>query len=177
MNMQTKQKGVVLVIGLMMLLLMTVIGVSSISSTTDTEQSTGNNQFSTISFQAAESAIAFENTIPRLNASAAASATNYITAPQMNNYDVDVSGTGAMLPVTGEGQVSYCGEDPATIIGSSLNLNSTTPKFHAHDVNGTGQINNVGARQRHVQRSSKPGPNLGIAFNDNLYTAGNCVTL
>lgn len=177
MNMQAKQQGVVLVIGLMMLLLMTIVGVSAMTSTTDTEQSTGNNQFSMISFQAAESAIQNVNTVPILNSSAASSATNYITVPQANNYDVDVSGNGAMLPVTGTGQVSYCGEDPAIIIGSALNLNSTTPKFHAHDVSGTGQINNIGARQQHLQRSSKPGPNLGLMFNDILYTAGNCVNL
>ncbi len=177
MNTQKKQQGIVLVIGLLMLLLMTIVGISAITSTMNTENSTGNNQFSTISFQAAESAIAVENTVPRLNSSAAAAATNYMTVPQTSNYDVDVSGTGAMIPVTGQGQVSYCGEDPSKIIGGTLNQNPNVPKYHAHDISGTGQINNVGARQQHLQRSSKPGPNLGIAFNDILFTAGNCVTL
>ena len=153
MNMQVKQQGFVLVIGLMMLLLMTIVGVSAITTTLNTEQSTGNNQFSTISFQAAESAIAVQNTVPRLNASAAATANSFITLPQMSNYDVDVSGTGATLPVTGEGQVSYCGEDPSIIIGGTLNQNPNVPKDHAHDISGTCQINNVGARQRHLQRS------------------------
>ena len=52
-----KQSGVVLVVSLVILLLMTLIGVQSISSTSLEEKMAGNYQNSQLSFQAAEAAL------------------------------------------------------------------------------------------------------------------------
>ena len=56
-TLQSKQTGVVLVIGLLMLLIITIVGVTAMSGTTNNERMTANHQFQTLSFQAAESAI------------------------------------------------------------------------------------------------------------------------
>lgn len=52
-----RQQGVVLVVSLVILLLLTIIGVQSISSTTMEEKMAGNYQNSQLSFQAAEAAL------------------------------------------------------------------------------------------------------------------------
>jgi type IV pilus assembly protein PilX len=57
MQIRQKQTGSALIVSLMILLVMTIIGISTISGTNLEERMSQNFQFSTIAFQAAESAI------------------------------------------------------------------------------------------------------------------------
>lgn len=57
-RMSQNQRGAVLVIGLLMLLILTVVGVASMKSSVLDERIAANSQFRTMAFQAAESALA-----------------------------------------------------------------------------------------------------------------------
>lgn len=57
-NLPRRQQGIVLVVGLIFLLVMTIIGVTSLSTTRLQEQMAGNMQQKTLAFQTSEAAVA-----------------------------------------------------------------------------------------------------------------------
>ena len=101
-----KQKGVVLVVGLLMLLVITMVGVTAMSGTTTNERMTANHQFQTLSFQAAESAINDVFDVPSVEPAVMAPAWNLV--PPGNNYDVELS-NGNNMPVVAQADIQFCG--------------------------------------------------------------------
>ena len=174
MNSFSKQQGVVLVIGLLMLLLITIVGVSAMSSTSSNERTTGNTQFSTVSFQAAESAI--KRMFSRTEVEPTVmDADNKIT--QANNFNVELNTSTASIAVNTTSEAKFCGGDPMAIntsLGSGTG--SPTPETLAFDVRGDSQIGGTGARENHLRSGSLlVAKALGFTFNG-TGTAGDCAT-
>lgn len=145
MNTLAKQKGVVLVIGLLMLLVITIVGVTAMSSTTSNERMAANNQFKTISFQAAESAIYNVARPSMLTPAFDASPTPVVT--QTFNYDVDLHGSGGItVSVSANADITSCGEH----IGNHGFKSGLMDRIY--DVFGTGLVANSAMGERHLMR-------------------------
>ncbi len=176
MNRPSKQRGVVLVIGLLMLLLLTIIGVSAMSTTVNTERTAGNNQYATINFQAAESAVKVLFNPNGVGPTIMAAGNQVV---QTNNFDVTLDQvSSATIQVNTTSDARFCGEDPFAS-GTSLCSGPQDPNCRqmlAFDVVGSSNIAGAGARENHLKRGARIGPNLGFNFNG-TGTYGACITL
>ena len=176
-----KQQGVILVIGLLMLLLITIIGVSAMTSTSSNERTTGNNQFSTINFQAAESAVKSMFSRPDVEPSVMDTDTTDGTAvneiSQINNYDVDLSSAaGATVSVQATSLARFCGGDPVQVNTSfsSGSQDSGGNESLVFDVAGQSQIGGTGSQENHLRSGKLTNKALGFAFNG-AGTFGGCL--
>ncbi|QMU62264.1 MAG: hypothetical protein GKR92_11395 [Gammaproteobacteria bacterium] len=171
-----KQQGVVLVIGLLMLLLITIVGVSAMSSTISNERTAGNNQYSTVSFQAAESAIKsmFSRTAVEPTIMDADDGTNDNQITQARAFDVELNTYSASINVQTTTVARFCGGDPMSI-GTSLVSGSGGGGVEvlAFDVNGNSQVGGTGAQENHLRSGGLLNLALGMAFNG-AGTAGDC---
>ncbi|MGI9227619.1 MAG: PilX N-terminal domain-containing pilus assembly protein [Gammaproteobacteria bacterium] len=170
MNTQRKQKGVVLVIGLLMLLLITILGVSAMSTTSSNERTTGNNQFATVNFQAAESAIKSMFSRPAVEPTImdTADSLNDKIITQTDTFDVRLdSASAAVINVATTTLAEFCGADPMQML-TSLSSGSFDMGGHetlAFDVTGDSQIGGVGAQENHLRSGGLTSKALGVAFN------------
>lgn len=82
-----RQKGIVLVVGLVFLLVLTIIGVTSLRTTTLEQRMAGNMQQRTVAFQDAEAKIAM--IINGLNGNASSLSTNDDCGTQTNPGDIN----------------------------------------------------------------------------------------
>lgn len=101
MNLPQKQSGAVLIIGLLILLVMTVLGITGMSTTSIQERMAGNDRDRQIAFQAAEAALRHGEDFIR-NASAAALASSNFTATCTNGLcaRIDTGSTDNWLVTT-----------------------------------------------------------------------------
>lgn len=176
-----KDKGVALVVSLVLLVVMTIVALATLSGTRLNERIASNAQQKAISFEAAESAISSTWSLDEL--------LNYlkeIPADQYNNPDAiesatrnaalsaafdqtAKSGTGLSVDITATASIQYCGETlrPA---GSDLTADESGMRFAGalFDVNGTGRIAGSKAFSDHVQRGYVVRPQTG--------RTGDCVT-
>lgn len=76
----TRQRGAVLAVGLLMLLILTIIGVSAMKSTVLDEKIAANSQFKMMAFQAAESALKQFANINEV--------VTFLSSPDKANYEV-----------------------------------------------------------------------------------------
>ncbi|MGI9227463.1 MAG: PilX N-terminal domain-containing pilus assembly protein [Gammaproteobacteria bacterium] len=170
MNTRRKQQGVVLVIGLLMLLLITILGVSAMSTTSSNERTTGNNQFATVNFQAAESAIKSMFSRPAVEPTImdTADLLNDKIITQNNTFDVRLdSVSAAAINVQTTTLAEFCGADPMQML-TSLSSGSFDMGGHetlAFDVTGDSQIGGVGAQENHLRSGGLTSKALGVAFN------------
>ncbi len=164
MNTLNKQKGVVLVIGLLMLLVITIVGVTAMSSTTSNERMAANNQFQTISFQAAESAI-HSVARPQELSPALISFPNP-RATQNFAYDIDMNNAGATtVNVQASADIQFCGEMDS--IGTQLGSKSINIKERIYDVFGTGSVGAINTNERHLMRVAHVRmPGYDLAFDN-----------
>lgn len=161
-----------------MLLLITIIGVSAMSKTNSNERTTGNNQFSTVNFQAAESAIKVmfsrDQVEPTIMDDADLVDDKIIT--QLNTFNVELNNSSVAMNVDTRSVAKFCGGDPmavGTMLGSGVG--SPTPEVLAFDVIGESQIGGTGAQENHLRSGSLLSPTgLGFKFNESVNTAGNC---
>jgi len=137
------QKGAVLIISLMLLLVMTLLALSSMNTSTMQEKMAANAQNNNRTFQAAESAIgALLNDVlggDQTQLSTSMTATNNI-APAVA---FDIGDT----RVAASSQAEYLGEIILTS-GSSLNADESTTllKGHRFELTGIGNIDSVQAQ-------------------------------
>lgn len=170
MSNQSKQQGVVLVVGLLMLLLITIIGVSALSKTGSNERTTGNNQFSTVNFQAAESAVKVmfsrAEVEPTILDKDDLVDDKIIT--QVNSFDVELNKNFVAMNVATRSVARFCGGDPtATGTSFSSGTGSPVPEVLAFDVIGESTIGGTGAQENHLRSGSLLSPTgLGIKFNE-----------
>jgi len=170
MKTQRKQQGVVLVIGLLMLLLITILGVSAMSTTSSNERTTGNNQFATVSFQAAESAIKSMFSRPAVEPTImdTADALNDKIITQTNTFDVELDAiTAATVNVQTTTLAEFCGADPAQKLTSLTSGTFDTGGFEtlAFDVTSGSQVGGTGAQENHLRSGGLTSKALGVAFN------------
>lgn len=162
--MQNKQKGVVLVIGLLMLLVITMVGVTAMSGTTTNERMTANHMFQSLSFQAAESAIHDVFNIPSV--APAMSDANWRSLPTPNNYDVDIhGGVGTDINVQAMANIQFCGEvTPPQSDMSRTNL--PDPAYQIYDVRGSGDVAALGSMETHMRRGGRLAGEADMSFDD-----------
>jgi len=165
-NLKHKQSGVVLVIGLLMLLVITVVGVTAMSGTTNNERMTANYQFQSLSFQAAESAIKENYNFATLFP--AVMAVGWLVDPGPTNYDVDIK-NGTPIAVQADASVQFCGELPGPVLCSGMNDPSCRMEWN-FDVRGEGNVSTLGTQEQHLRRGEINRPRIGNSFNTSLCT-------
>ena len=173
-----KQQGVALAISLLLLVAMTIIGVSTLTGTRLNEQVTSNAQQKAITFEAAESAIStvwdaeemmdaveqFPNT-PYHNPIAIERQDLY----QQLSVDYDQKhGGNTIVDVAAEVSIQYCGE---TVLPQGSNLSADESKLQMvgllFDINGEAVVDNTKSRSNHLQR--------GVLVRPKSGRTGNCV--
>jgi hypothetical protein len=130
----------VLVIGLLIMLVTMVIGVTAVSSSTLEERMAANSQNGTVAFQAAETAI--QGTV--------GDATAMVSS--MGGTPVNQTFTTA-AGVTSNSTLSYGGE--TTLTGFSM---GSSVSGHLFDISGVGQVPAVNALANHNQGVIRVGP-------------------
>lgn len=134
------QSGSVLVIGLLMMLVMMVIGVTAVSTSSLEERMASNAQNAMISFQAAETAI--QGTAGDVTALIDSMA----GTPETRTFNI---ATG----VNSNSTVTYVG--PTSLSGFSM---GSSVAGHLFDINGVGQVAAVNAQANHDQGLVRVGP-------------------
>lgn len=161
-----KQSGVVLVIGLLMLLVITMVGVTAMSGTSTNERMTANHQFQTLSFQAAESAIHDAFNVPSVTP--AMSDQNWRINPPANSYNVDIHGGSTnTIGVVAQANVQFCGEiaPPQSDITISPAGN---PMYQVYDIRGSGDVATLGSMETHMRRGGRIAGAVDMNFNPSL---------
>jgi len=157
-----KQNGVVLVIGLLMLLVITMVGVTAMSGTSTNERMTANHQFQTLSFQAAESAIHDVFNVPSVTPAMADP--NWRVSPTPNNYNVRVrNDTSAGIGVVAQANVQFCGE--VSPPQSDLSVGVSNPMYQVYDIRGSGDVAALGSMETHMRRGGRIAAGVGMNFN------------
>lgn len=141
------QSGAVLIISLIMLLVMTIIGVTAMRSSTLEEKMAANTMNYNITFHAAESAI--ENALDDTTSLVQAIVTN---SPVSVNLDVGDSS------ITSNANVTYLGSGIA--LGFSLGQNASAFSSYSFDATGTASRANSGANVSMSQGVRRIGPNV-----------------
>lgn len=128
-----QQNGAVLIVSLVMLLLMTILGLTAMSGATMEQKMAGNSQDLNITLQASESATraVYENL--NLLGQALNSAT-----PVAQDVRLDSGFVLADQPVKSNASVQYIGKSP--LAGFSLGVNKSNFVAHHFEVTGTGTM-------------------------------------
>jgi hypothetical protein len=130
------QRGAVLIFGMLLLLVMTIIGVTAMRSATLEERMAANESFVYQSMQAAESAI---DLVAR-DMGALSSAIIAGKGSQIDVNDIDLGYANDLVSVTAD--VVYQGE----AIPAGYSLGSGGFVDHRMDITGQGSVQNAGAR-------------------------------
>lgn len=170
-----KQEGVALAVSLVLLVAVTILGVTTLSGTRLNQKITSNAQNKAIAFEVAESGIAAVWSKEYLMASIkdASNATNDpapLARPDTDAGfdDFDAGTTAGATGVDGHLTVQYCGE--GTPVGTSLNADKSNPGtvFLLIDVNSVASLNTSSTEANHLQRAAISAPSTG--------RTGACVT-
>ncbi|MFK7852615.1 MAG: PilX N-terminal domain-containing pilus assembly protein [Granulosicoccus sp.] len=170
-----RQRGVALVVSLVLLVAMTILGVATLSGTRLNEKITSNAQQKAIAFEVAESAIAsvwnkeylsqaiISNASDVGNDPAAIQSadadTGYSTDYDEFNYGKKV------FDIDGTLTVQYCGE--VAPVGSDLNADQSATQFvfMLIDVNSVAEVANSATRADHLQRGAATSAKTGRTGN------------
>lgn len=158
-----RERGVALVVSLVLLIAMTILGVATLSGTRLNEKRTSNAQQKSIAFEVAESAIASVWSAQYLISALTSNPTDSgndpmaITSPDADtglSADFDQLTDGKGVNIDGELSVQYCGEvDP---VASDLNADLSAPQmvFLLVDVNSVARVANTRTEADHLQRGA-----------------------
>jgi len=115
------QKGAVLIVSLVLLIIMTLLGISGMNDTVMQERMAGNQRNSTLAFQAAESALrAGEEFIDTWGLPFPSGDTNPLTSTKPNNQGVYTLDS-PVDPIPSDNDIEWWGEDDFwTDAGSSV---------------------------------------------------------
>lgn len=138
-NINTKQRGAVLVVSLLVLLVLTLIGISSLDNSVLEEKMASNAQTSSITFQAAESAIR-QAVLPERNDPPGA-----VSDARIGEAAVNRSANG----ITSSSQLVYDPDVPPTI--PDTNGGSSVGKFENRHFQIIGSANVDGISSREIQ--------------------------
>ncbi len=164
-----KQEGVALVVSLVLLVAVTILGVTTLSGTRLNQKITSNAQNKAIAFEVAESGIAAVWRQDYLMAAISDSSNALndpapLPSPEADtglNNDFDFDNSDGRTDIQGELTVQYCGEGQP--VGSSLNADKSNPGTVAVliDVNSKTSLSNSATRADHVQRAAISAPSTG----------------
>lgn len=169
------ERGVALVISLVLLVAMTILGVATLSGTRLNERITSNAQQKAIAFEVAESAIASVWDKEYLSQAITSNSLDVgndpapIESPDADSgfnsdYDQDKDGK-TVVDIEGILTVQYCGE--ATPVGSDLNADQSATQFvfMLIDVNSVAEVANTSTRADHIQRGAATSAKTGRTGN------------
>ncbi len=147
-----KQSGAVLIIGLLILLLATLIGLASMNNATVQERMAANEQNSNIAFQAAESAIDAQIQLvangdtTQLNAAQAQYEIDPPVWPVDTTYNAGISGVSTSVEIRSMGDIALSSGNSVDADESSVRL--TGARF---EMRSTAQVSRSGARANIIQ--------------------------
>lgn len=137
-----RQRGVVLVVSLLLLLVLALISAASMNATVMEEKMAANHQYKTVSFQIAESAIErhIARPVQTLERALALPADDFSFADDLGNGFDPVAGGRVASAATAT--VRYCGERVAERTGINAEVSLGVPKYKLQvlDVRGDGHI-------------------------------------
>jgi type IV pilus assembly protein PilX len=149
-----RQSGAVLAVSLILLLIMTMIGISAMSTTTLQETFSANAQHKATSFQAAESVIKTTWDIPTMGTSM--SGVNTLI-PASNMFD-----SNANIAVSTNATIQYCGQIPGSQrTAMNADLSAVIIADQAFDVCGRGSVTLANATSVHIHGAKILGPDFG----------------
>ena len=170
-----RQRGVALVISLVLLVAMTILGVATLSGTRLNEKITSNAQQKAIAFEVAESAIVSVWNKEYLSQAVTSNPLDVGNDPAPiqsqesdtgfdSDYDQDKDGKN-ILDINGTLTVQYCGE--VTPVGSDLNADQSATQFvfMLIDVNSVAEVANTATRADHIQRGAATSAKTGRTGN------------
>lgn len=173
------ERGVALVISLVLLVALSLLAVSTLSSTRLNERIASNAQQKAIAFEVAQSAIELaatvteiDRTIVDMKNSGVAALNNPAAVPRDDFAPVLSTGfdqtnaAGKSLDVEGRVSIQFCGS--AAPRGTSLDADISSGSLivdNLFDVNGVATIANSATRADNVQRVAKKGPATGRTGN------------
>lgn len=174
-NSPKQQQGIALAVSLIFLVLITIIGVSSIRGTTMNELMSANAQQKSTTFQIAESVIEgvwdtgyiLKNTPTQLNNPPADVIDKDLNDVPFNNmFDMPAYGSTAAIDVNANATLQYCGED-FKLMGYQQSADESTPAFVAHiySIHGVGELPAANASADHDQRGFLVRPEAGRTGN------------
>ena len=152
------ERGAVLILGLIMLLVMTLMAVGAMSTTTLHEAFSANRQYKVISFQAAESVIRKAWNITLFGASMAKDESGD-TVDAVVDEAPHAFGSTEKMQVESSARVHYCGVIPATRkteLNADMSAIVTAEQWF--DVKGKAELAVANTHAIHVQGASVLGP-------------------
>lgn len=166
------QRGLALVISLVLLVAMTVIALATMSGTRLNERITSNAQQKAISFEAAESAISAVWSIASANAALVLMTDSFDNPQKVSLPGIDNSlssmfdqikpspapgNTDLSVDITASVTIQLCGE--ATPLGTSVDADESKNSFVnvVYDFNGVSSVAGSNARSDHLQRGTVKG--------------------
>ena len=152
-NRYSNQQGVVLIICLLMLLVISIVGLSSISTTKLEEQMASNAQVKNIVFQASEATL--EDGLDDINLlSDAYDQKNLVPVPQVTKNVVLTDGRITSSTVAAKFTQEVW---PKGMNAGSLNCSNPIIQIH-YEMEGSADMANANARANHVQGAFIPAP-------------------
>lgn len=158
---QRSQRGVALVVSLILLAVMTIVGIATLSGTRLNEQIASNTQQKSIAFEAAESAIQsvfnYDDLFSAITSDPQVPADDPgpvmltdATSNLESGYDILTDGRG--VDIEGTLQVQFCGE--VQPIGTSLSAALDSGQIAAVlvDINSVVNVAGSGANADHIRR-------------------------
>lgn len=164
-KLKLRQRGTVLIVSLLILLVMTIIGVSAVSTTSLEEKMASSFQQVEVAFQAAESTInaVFQDGTPGSQGydgtsdplvDAVSAGVGAVTTTR--TFNMDPNNYQANTTVTGTATISYSGETAAP--GYSMKVGGGGIADHIFTVTATATIAATNASSTHQQGIARTGP-------------------
>jgi len=152
---KNKQKGVVMIVALIMLLLITILGVSAVNISRDKTQVAGNSMFSTFVYLGAESTLARSASISSekhiVDAVASGDTLYNIPSSFINDDNEVVNGTTKMVSTSTIEPITGIFECPPI----NDEISSTVFKCRAFEITAKTTLAATSARTTHVEARAK----------------------
>ncbi len=161
-----RQRGAILIVALLILLVMTIIGVSAMRTTTLDERIAANTQYKTTTFQAAESALAAASRFDVVDKCLTANCVPCEIDPSKPFTGTEVVSTGDLQLAAGEGPVTasakMCDAGELPLLGSSIGVGSgAAVVLRAFDIRAESRFEGTNAESVHNQRVGRVAPRTG----------------
>jgi len=156
---QKKQQGAVLIWSVVILMILTMVGISAVKMSGISTQITGNSIFSMLVFQGAESSLGKTAKIHYIK----------MAIEKLPSKAIDVSASDLPDENASKGKlksqvnVAWKGYQDCPINSSAY---SSIQKCHYFDIEARTTLSGTGAKTRHVLGVAKPGPETGVTWTN-----------
>ena len=154
-----KQQGAVLIWSVVILMILTMVGLSAVKMSGISTQITGNSIFSMLVFQGAESSLGKTAKIHYIKMAIEKMPSKAINVPVLDLPDENASKGKLKSQVN----VAWKGYQGCPINSSAY---SSSQKCHYFDIEARTVLSGTGARTNHILGVAKPGPATGITWTN-----------